>query len=436
MKLTITSKFQPFSYDDLIKPYMQYKEVYEKAEADYANLAAQTEQWKNIANQTESPKAYAMYSKYSNALKEASDDFSHGMTIQNRGMLTSLKNRYASEIIPIAKAGEDLAKAETARMELKAKNPNAVFEKEKLSIDDFLDGKRYSNNYWDGTAAAARIAAKAEALGKALFSSPQSELYLNGQKYKITQLNGISPEELTTVLLDPENIKTEAGRKMRQIVEDELKNVNAENYSATGLNQITNIINSAMYAGLAKPTYNYVDNGEYVNKAQRQQIAISQANYNLAKEQWETEKDKSDKATGVKPYHTDSQGNKYYTNGKKSWVVDKNGVTTMEKTTNTNNASVGLQPKTLTNARSGKEQFNRSSKKIATINYDKVPDEYKNQIIDYLSQQNIKNDTDFTTDNITIYSDGEGGYRIVKKGDTLDSVTTGTPDANAGIGKG
>ena len=433
MKLTITSKFQPFSYDDLIKPYMQYKEVYEKAEADYANLAAQTEQWKNIANRTESPKAYAMYSKYSNALKEASDDFSHGMTIQNRGMLTSLKNRYASEIIPIAKAGEDLAKAETARMELKAKNPNAVFEKEKLSIDDFLDGKRYSNNYWDGTAAAARIAAKAEALGKALFSDPQSELYLNGQKYKVTQLNGISPEELTTVLLDPSNIKTDAGKKMRQIVEDELKNVDAKNYSATGLNQITNIINSAMYAGLAKPTYNYVDNGEYVNKAQRQQIAISQANLDLAKEQWETEKDKQDKATGVKPYHTDSEGNKYYTNGRKSWIVDKDGKTTMEKTTNPNNSAKGLVSKVLKNPRTDKEQFNYEAKHIKTVNLDKVPNGYKAQIVDYLSQQNQKNATSFTTDNITIYTDGEGGYKIVPKGGNLFSVFTSDPDASAGI---
>ena len=70
MQLVIDSKFRPFSYDELIKPLVQYKEAYDKVEADYSNLAAQTEQWKDIANQTQSPEAYAMYSKYANDLNK------------------------------------------------------------------------------------------------------------------------------------------------------------------------------------------------------------------------------------------------------------------------------------------------------------------------------------------------------------------------------
>lgn len=91
MQLVIDSKFRPFSYDELIKPLVQYKETYDKVEADYSNLAAQTEQWKDIANQTQSPEAYAMYSKYANDLNNIVDDFSKGMTLQNRSQLLAMK---------------------------------------------------------------------------------------------------------------------------------------------------------------------------------------------------------------------------------------------------------------------------------------------------------------------------------------------------------
>ena len=90
MQLVIDSKFRPFSYDELIKPLVQYKETYDKVEADYSNLAAQTEQWKDIANQTQSPEAYAMYSKYANDLNKVVDDFSKGMNMIRRMAETGL----------------------------------------------------------------------------------------------------------------------------------------------------------------------------------------------------------------------------------------------------------------------------------------------------------------------------------------------------------
>ena len=55
MQLVIDSKFRPFSYDELVKPLTQYKEAYDKVEAQYSDLVSQTEQWKDIANRKKSP---------------------------------------------------------------------------------------------------------------------------------------------------------------------------------------------------------------------------------------------------------------------------------------------------------------------------------------------------------------------------------------------
>nr|DAH56796.1 MAG TPA: hypothetical protein [Bacteriophage sp.] len=320
------ARFRPFSYDELVKPLIQYKEAYDKAEADYTNLAMQTEAWRDIANQENSPVAYKMYKTYSDDLSRMVDDFSKGMTLSNRGALMGLKRRYASEITPIARASEAFDKAEAFRADIRAKNPNAVFEVDRYnSIDDFLGGRRPNNAYWDGDSTLKRVAAKAEALGRSLYSNPTAKLFLNGQQYQISQLNGISPEELTQILLHPENINTEAGRQMRKIMDDELSSIDLSKYSLEGQSKINNIIATGMYAGLAKPTYNYVANGEYMSRAERDASSARWASIKLDRDKFDYAKLQDKISTGQEPYYTDTAGNKYYRTGDAYWTVDKNG---------------------------------------------------------------------------------------------------------------
>lgn len=319
------AKFRPFSYDEIVKPLVQYKEAYDKAEADYTNLVTQTEVWKDIANQTNSPKAYQMYKAYSDDLSSMVDDFSKGMTLTNRSALMGLKRRYASEITPIERASKELDKRDAFVAETLAKNPNAVFEKGGDSIDDYLGGKRANTTYWDGDSALKRVAAKAEAVGKALYSNPTTKLFLNGQQYQISQLNGISPEELSQILLNPENINTEAGRQMRKIVDDELGSLNMNNYSKLDQAKINNIVATGMYAGLAKPTYNYVANGEYMTKAERDASAARWEGINLEREKFNYAKQQDKISSGQEPYYTDPNGTKYYRTGDAYWTVDSHG---------------------------------------------------------------------------------------------------------------
>lgn len=320
------ARFRPFSYDELVKPLVQYKEAYDKAEADYTNLAMQTEAWRDIANQENSPVAYKMYKTYSDDLSRMVDDFSKGMTLSNRGALMGLKRRYASEITPIARASEAFDKAEAFRADIRAKNPNAVFEVDRYnSIDDFLGGRRPNNAYWDGDSTLKRVAAKAEALGRSLYSNPTAKLFLNGQQYQISQLNGISPDELTQILLKPENINTEAGKQMRRIIDDELGSIDMNRYSSEGQSKINNIIATGMYAGLAKPTYNYVANGEYMSRADRLANALRERSVKVEEDKWEHVKAQDLIASGKEPYYTDTAGNKYYRMGDAYWTVDKSG---------------------------------------------------------------------------------------------------------------
>lgn len=153
MYITINSEFRPFTYDELTKPLRDYTEAYNKVEEQYATLAQQTEAWKNIATQENSPEAYAMYKKYSDELNAVVEDFSRGMTIQNRSKLSGLKSRYASEITPIANAYNAMQAANAYRDTVKGKDDSVIFNVDRYnSLDDFLNGQTADNNYISGKA--------------------------------------------------------------------------------------------------------------------------------------------------------------------------------------------------------------------------------------------------------------------------------------------
>lgn len=216
MYITINSEFKPFTYDELTKPLRDYTEAYNKVEEQYATLAQQTESWKNIATQENSPEAYAMYKKYSDELNAVVEDFSRGMTIQNRSRLSGLKSRYASEITPIANAYNAMQAANKYRDDVRARDASAVFVKNRYSsIDDFLNGETADNNYISGSQIEASILGKTYAKANEAFTEltkdgrvnadTAARLVMSGQSFNI---NDVIDEELEAVgadRFDPES---------------------------------------------------------------------------------------------------------------------------------------------------------------------------------------------------------------------------------------
>lgn len=206
MQLVIDSKFRPFSYDELIKPLMQYKEAYDKVEADYSNLAAQTEQWKDIANQTQSPEAYAMYSKYANDLNKVVDDFSRGMTLQNRSQLLNMKRRYASDIKPIEIAANRRKELADEQRRIDAQDPTRLWQRRAsdISLDEFIHNP--SADYGKGISGAtltAQVAAGASALAKEFRDNPEKMRKLvGGDYYEYIKQRGFSSQAVLAAIMN------------------------------------------------------------------------------------------------------------------------------------------------------------------------------------------------------------------------------------------
>lgn len=341
MVIRLNTQFNPFTYDELVKPLRDYKETYDKVEEAYSTLAEQTEAFKDEASRTNSPEAYEMYKGYSDALRTVTDDFSHGMTAKNRAQLLNMRKRYAREIKPIANASEARDKANTYRMEVKAKNPGAVFEVDEYnSLDPFLHGGRANNNYVDTNQLMTKAAAEFEALGKAMFSKPEYRKIANGYELQVEQLNGMPAEQLMAILADPANANTAAGKAYRQIYDKYIGSVGIDKYSQQGQNTIIGAIQTGAMAGLAKPTYQHIDSGLQAQQAN----ARGWASIDLQRGSQQQQKNQFNAQMKMKGYNADGtpdQNSPYWTMMGVTWEDGKPQVGTKPSSRGDNDSNGG-----------------------------------------------------------------------------------------------
>lgn len=309
MNIRITSKFRPFSFDELLKPMLIYKEAYDKAEEDYNSLAAQTEQWRDIANQTKSPEAYAMFNKYATDLQTATENFSKGMTLQNKGQLLAMKRRYASDILPIAKASEAMKEANEFRMKM---GPDAIFEVgEYNSLDKFLHGKTANNKYVSRDALTKRTAAMTEAAMASAMKDPEFQKTLGNQYWMLTQHTGGSYEDLKAAIAN----NAQAQNRFAEIKAQVMKDAGYDRYDTIGKQAIEDAINTGLYAGLDKPARSFQANQAYLNPLQAEQLSQAKTEFNWKKQDREPlsigDNKYLDPVTGL-TFTKDENGNRTY----------------------------------------------------------------------------------------------------------------------------
>lgn len=309
MNIRITSKFRPFSFDELLKPMAIYKEAYDKAEEDYNSLAVQTEQWRDIANQTKSPEAYAIFNKYATDLQNATENFSKGMTLQNKGQLLAMKRRYASDILPIAKASEAMKEANEFRMKM---GPDAIFEVgEYDSLDKFLHGKTANNKYVSRDALTKRTAAMTEAAMASAIKDPEFQKALGNQYWMLTQHTGGSYEDLKAAIAN----NAQAQNRFAEIKAQVMKDAGYDRYDTMGKQAIEDAINTGLYAGLDKPARSFQANQAYLNPLQAEQLSQAKTEFNWKKHDREPlslgDNKYLDPVTGL-TFTKDENGNRTY----------------------------------------------------------------------------------------------------------------------------
>ena len=198
--LTIGSKFQPFSYAELVAPVQAYQNEYDRQEELYNQYAEAAgligaelnpELDKDILENT--------YNPYIQALNEAAATLSsEGLTPGGRAALQSLRRQFGREITPIKVASEARTKARENWDKLLAKdktlmtNANPYYQ----GISAYMNGASPDTTYVSGNELYSRGQNLAEAFSKTMREVPEDErLALQGQYFRIVNQYGANSVE-------------------------------------------------------------------------------------------------------------------------------------------------------------------------------------------------------------------------------------------------
>lgn len=143
--LTVGSKFNPLSFDEMAKPLMMYKQEADKIETAINDYTEKGDVIGSLINPQQDVQSANIYNKFRNEAQLATDNFyNNGLNPDIRKQLLNLKRSYADNITKIQAAYTAREKERTMQNELKAKDPTMMFSRDANyeSLDSYLMGEQ------------------------------------------------------------------------------------------------------------------------------------------------------------------------------------------------------------------------------------------------------------------------------------------------------
>lgn len=207
LNISITSKYNPFTYEDYIKPTEQYWEDYDKAEQDIASAKSDLAKIDAYMNEVEATdKAlYDQYKSYRTQLNNISTSLnSSGLTKDIRNQLRDLPTTYNSTILPIIEGLGKLNEYKKGVSELRNKGVIVEENPENKKLSTHMGLKVPYENKMITKDAVAKLA---EEMTKNITANmdPSFTSYLSGL---VLTSEGIKPGDILNNTLNSEQRRT------------------------------------------------------------------------------------------------------------------------------------------------------------------------------------------------------------------------------------
>lgn len=145
----LTATYQPFSFDDYIKPALLLQERHDKMQEELASKYDDVSAWKEYVDPNST--AGKTLTQYEQALDQAAQKFSaEGLKGISRDTLFNLKRMYNSQIAPIKGAVTNYAKLQAGIAAARAKDPTLMVS-DMPTIDDLMANPNASPTYLSGS---------------------------------------------------------------------------------------------------------------------------------------------------------------------------------------------------------------------------------------------------------------------------------------------
>lgn len=291
---TIDSSFRPFEMQELLTPYMMYKDAYEKQEQAYNELSDKSDMFRYLSDTLpKESKARQIYEGYANELNKQAEDLSkNGLSMNNRRALMNLKRRYQGEIGRLEAADTALQKERELRRQMNAKDGSMLYAVDNLDIDSFLDGNTPNLYNISGTELHTLGAAAGKAVSSRVYSAGDEGSTLDGYYRKWVERNGYSKESMDAFRANasaiPELQQEAKNILIERGVYDNLRE-NPQALRRAEQSVLNGIIDGAIYQESVKTIR---DEGK-MSAAQAASDARAKAAQQLARDRFEYEKNTS-----------------------------------------------------------------------------------------------------------------------------------------------
>lgn len=276
--LTVSSRFKPFSFQELLQPALMATEAHEKRQEQYDKLMEDSSKWGEQLDP--SSQAYGMWKSFQDEITQAADNLSsQGLTIGNRKALSNVRKSYGQKIKAIEEADKRMQAQAALRQQMQAKDSSIEY-KSGLNIDDFLHGKSGNNESLSGATMRAETADMASKLGQSIYSNPSFSKVMGGSYWQIAQANGYSPDVLGYIrsgewkylphgkqASDADNKLYNDIKQVADLYESQI--ARTEGYSKDAQLRLGEQIFQGLYSGLEKPKYDFQRNMDYMSAAER-----------------------------------------------------------------------------------------------------------------------------------------------------------------------
>jgi len=278
--LVADTTFENRSFDDLIRPFQMYTEVYNQMADSINELDTKASVWEGMANEQSDPVAYAQYKRYADELRtQAKLIATNGTSPSTRQDVLNLRRRYASEIAPIENAYT--TRKEQAAEQRKALNadPTLLLSRraDATSLDDYLANPTLGYESYSGAVLASQVGNAAKALAKELKN------YGNGKRldaYTKTWIeqHGFTADEVAHAINNPDDPKS--SKVLRTLVDNVMADSGIHRWADyPTLNQAYNYARQGLWEAVGVDNvHQYEDYGARLNaKITAERKAVEEA---------------------------------------------------------------------------------------------------------------------------------------------------------------
>lgn len=294
--LTNSAKFNPYTFDEMLKPLAMASDAYNAVQSGIEELGAKADLMKMYANEVPDSKTANMYNSYAKDLeKQASMLAKHGLTPASRQGLLNMKRRYSSEVVPIETAVARREALTKEQIEALLRDPSLMFDVDysKTQLDYLLDNPNATYNPISGNELTKRAAQMAGNLAKVVQGNPKYQSILNGQYFQQMTQMGYTPAQIMQTVLNDDNAPAE----LRQIAETVFNDAGLSKYSQDIQDRARGFINSGLYEGIGTAKYDAMSNRGYISPAERERLDMERDRLEMAKEQQQWAKEQKEDAT-------------------------------------------------------------------------------------------------------------------------------------------